>query len=86
MSGLTKLHRLNLDKCNITDDGLEYLKPLTNLEYLHIGSTQVTDSGLEHLAALKNLKHLVVTFLPGVSAEGALKLKMAVPGLQEVER
>jgi Leucine-rich repeat (LRR) protein len=86
LKGMTKLKRLNLDKCLITDEGLKELVPLTNLEFLHIGSTQVTDAGLEHLHGMKNLKKLVVTYLPGVSAEGVDKLMEKLPGLEEVEQ
>jgi len=83
---MTKLKRLNLDKCQVTDAGLVHLKGLSNLEFLHIGSTRVTDTGLAELEGLKNLKHLVITFCNDISDDGVAKLQAALPGLTKIER
>jgi len=57
----TKIERLNLDKCPITDAGLPKLASLTSLAWLHLGGTAVTDAGLAELAKLETLKETIVT-------------------------
>jgi len=57
----TKIERLNLDKCPITDSGLAHLASLTSLAWLHLGGTAITDAGLAELAKLETLKEAIVT-------------------------
>lgn len=78
---LKGLKRLNLDKTLVTDKGLENVQELASLEYIHLGKTMITDAGLAHLHGLTKLKTVIVTFVPGVSAEGAAELQKAVPGV-----
>jgi len=57
----TKIERLNLDKCPITDEGLPKLASLTSLSWLHLGGTGITDIGLAELAKFASLKEAIVT-------------------------
>jgi Leucine-rich repeat (LRR) protein len=57
----TKIERLNLDKCPITDSGLAHLASLKSLAWLHLGGTAITDAGLTELAKLETLKEAIVT-------------------------
>ena len=56
----TRIERLNLDKCPITDEGIPKLASLTNLAWLHLGGTAITDTGLSELAKFESLKEAIV--------------------------
>ena len=81
LKNLTVLH---LENTEITDKGLKHLKNLPYLEYLNLYGTNVSDTGIQLLAELRNLKKLYV-WQTRVTAEGAAKLKVALPEL-EVDR
>ena len=57
----TKIERLNLDKCPITDAGIPKLASLTSLAWLHLGGTALTDAGLAELKPFESLKEVIVT-------------------------
>ena len=58
---------VDLDKTQIADAGLVYLRELTKLEQLILGYTQITDAGLVHLKGLTDLQTL---FLSGTQVTG----------------
>jgi Leucine-rich repeat (LRR) protein len=62
----------------VTDAGLEHLKPLTNLTHLNLQFTQVSDAGLPHLHGLTGLKELDVDATK-VTALGAIDLQAKLP-------
>ena len=72
--------RCSLEKTEITDAGLAYLKRLANLSYLNLYSTAITDAGLEHLKGLTNLKHLYL-WQTKVTDSGATNLQKSLPKL-----
>jgi hypothetical protein len=49
-SGLTKLERLHLGRTQITNAGLEPLKPLASLKYLNIRDSNVTTEGVKSIS------------------------------------
>jgi Leucine-rich repeat (LRR) protein len=53
---LTKVEVLELEKTEVTDEGLAQIKGLTNLRKLHLSNTRVTDAGLAHLKGLTGLE------------------------------
>ncbi len=55
---LTKLTRLTLHACNVTDATLQGIGRLQSLEELSLGLTQITDLGLHWIASLTNLRQL----------------------------
>ena len=76
---MPELTWLNLDKTTITDAGIASLVPLQKLEWMHLGSNDLTDASVESLAQLKGLKQLILTFNPGITADGQAKLQEALP-------
>ena len=76
----TKIERLNLDKCPITDAGLAKLAPLTSLAWIHLGGTAITDAGLAELAKFETLKEAVVTKTE-TTLEGIEKLRKDRPDM-----
>jgi len=54
----TKLERLSLFYCMISNNGLRHISKLTNLETLNLDSRDISDDGLRHLRPLQNLKFL----------------------------
>jgi len=56
-----ELTKIGLQKCALTDAGLERLRGLTNLVELDLFGTRITDAGLEDLPVLTQLKTLVLT-------------------------
>jgi len=54
----TKLKRLSLFYCNISNGGLRHLAKLSELEVLNLDSREIGDDGLWHLRNLKQLKSL----------------------------
>jgi hypothetical protein len=47
---------------NVTNAGLEYLKPLRHLTGLNLSSCSLTDAGIAHLTALTKLAYLNISF------------------------
>lgn len=54
----TKLTRLSLFYCNISNHGLRHLARLEQLETLNLDSREISDEGLRHLRPLKSLRSL----------------------------
>ena len=54
----TKLTRLSLFYCNISNGGLRHIAQLTDLEVLNLDSRDISDDGLAHLRNLTKLKSL----------------------------
>ena len=54
---------LNLsENRKITEEGLDYLRPLVSLTGLNLSSCSLTDQGLTHLSALTHLAHLDLSY------------------------
>ena len=70
----TRIERLNLDRCPITDEGISKLASLTNLAWLHLGATAITDTSLAELAKFESLKEAIVTRTE-TTFEGVEKLR-----------
>ncbi len=77
----SRLAALDLRQTAVTDAGLESLSSLKRLQTLNLYGTGITDAGLVHLAAIKSLKQ-VYLWESKATAEGAEKLKAAIPNLQ----
>ncbi|KAH7574347.1 hypothetical protein JRO89_XS03G0285000 [Xanthoceras sorbifolium] len=70
---LTNLESLNLDSCNIGDEGLANLRGLTLLKSLELSDTEVGSGGLCHLSGLTRLENLNLSFT-SVTDSGLKKL------------
>ena len=55
---LTRLERLNVDRCPVSDAGLASLKGLTELSELVLSGTRITDAGMANLTGLTKLVDL----------------------------
>jgi hypothetical protein len=55
---LGQLRTRDLYNAQITDAGLEHLKPLSQLQELLLGGKCITDAGLERLRGLSQLQKL----------------------------
>ena len=58
LRGSTNLLSLDLQDTDVSDDGLQELKPLVNLRSLVLAHTCVGDAGLEHLKSIPSLRSL----------------------------
>ena len=76
----TRIERLNLDRCPITDDGIAKLASLTNLSWLHLGVTAITDTALAELAKFESLTEVIVTRTE-TTLEGVEQLRRARPDM-----
>ena len=70
----TKLKKLTLYGCDISNADLEQVEQLTQLEELNLGKTVISDEGLSSLKALTGLKRLDLTGTRTTDA-GLLHLK-----------
>jgi Leucine-rich repeat (LRR) protein len=64
-SGLARLrgldlHKLDLYRTKVTDNGVQQLRALTNIKELDLSSTSVGDAGMSEVATLPKLERLVV--------------------------
>ncbi|KAH7574334.1 hypothetical protein JRO89_XS03G0283700 [Xanthoceras sorbifolium] len=73
IENLTNLESLNLDSCNIGDEGLANLRGLTLLKSLELSDTEVGSGGLCHLSGLTRLENLNLSFT-SVTDSGLKKL------------
>lgn len=53
---------VNLNRCPITDKGLESLRGLENIRHLNLSNTKITDAGLDVVATMSNLEDLGLNF------------------------
>jgi len=53
-----QLRHLFIGHSQVTDKGLEHLKPPNRLEQLSLRANDITDAGLKHLSAIESLKSL----------------------------
>ena len=75
MKGLEpRLVTLNLARTEITDAGIDQIKPFKQIRRLHLENTQITDAGLAHLSELTNLEYLNL-FGTNVTVSGLQSLK-----------
>ena len=65
-----------------TDADLAGLCELRSLRALYLGGSHVTDAGLARVAELRGLRELNLLGCPGVTAEGAARLRKALPGCE----
>ncbi len=76
---LPKIRTLNLNRCEITDEGVENLRPLKQLRSLFLNDTKITDAGLEKL---NNLPLLVELQIAGTAAgDEGMKEIVKLPNL-----
>jgi len=78
IAGLTKMQRLSLEVCHVTDKGLANLNNLKQIEWLDVHETKISDRGIETLKTLPRLRyvHLSDTL---VTAEGVDDLRRELP-------
>jgi Leucine-rich repeat (LRR) protein len=78
IAGLTKMQRLSLEVCHVTDKGLANLRNLKQIEWLDVHKTRISDRGIETLKTLPRLRyvHLSDTL---VTAEGVDDLRRELP-------
>lgn len=60
LQGLPALQMLNLSSSQVSDAGLEQLRPLTHLRELYLRRTRITDDGLKHLTGMTSLWKLSI--------------------------
>lgn len=77
---LPQLTRLRLEKNQITDAGVAYLKDLKHLESLNLYGTAVTDASIDQIARLPSLKK-VYLWQTEVSQDGVERLRSKRPEL-----
>jgi len=65
-----------------TDADLAGLCELRSLGALSLAGSHVTDAGLDRVAELRGLRELNLLGCPGVTAEGAARLRKALPGCE----
>ena len=75
---LEKVIRLDLDRTQITDEGLKEVAKLQNLEGLNLRETQITDESLKDVAKLQKLELLALEGTK-VTKAGVAELKKALP-------
>lgn len=75
-----QLEWIDLNKSQITNDGLAYLADLPKLESIYLDGTNVTDDGLMQLSKFRSLKCVRVNFAI-VTKDGITRLKESLPGL-----
>ena len=66
LSGMRGLRVLQLDWCEIDDDGLAHLSGLTQLQELILYGTKVSDAGLLHLKDMSELQELGLERCEGI--------------------
>lgn len=76
---LKKLYKLNMRRCNLTDECLKELAPMTSIQELEIDSNDFTDKGLEHLKGLKILRMLRMQNCRNITSAGVDRLRKALP-------
>ncbi len=81
LHGLTKLHTLHLGNTRLNDEGISHLVGLSALKTLNLEGTEVTDAALQTLQTMKGLKRIALARTK-VTADGADKLKSALPGVE----
>jgi Leucine-rich repeat (LRR) protein len=69
---------LNLDLCQITDNGTKYLIEIENLEWLHLGGTDITNASLDNMTKFKKLNTIIVT-KTSITKSAAEKLRKNMP-------
>lgn len=79
LQNLKRLYKLNMRRCDLTDDCLKELSQMTSIHELEIDSNIFTDSGLEHLKALKNLRTLRIHNCRNITPAGVERLRKALP-------
>jgi len=79
LQNLKRLYKLNMRRCDLTDDCLRELSQMTSIHELEIDSNIFTDSGLEHLKALKNLRTLRIHNCKNITPAGVATLQKALP-------
>ena len=74
---LINLEYLNLNKQNITNDGIKYLdnESLRNIKYLNLSNNYISDIGLTYLRHLKSLKELELVNVKNLSEDYFLSLQ-----------
>lgn len=73
------LQKLSLDKCKITDEGMQSLSNLMALQTLSLRFCEkITNKGLQHLSGLKDLKDLNLRGCKGITNRGLLRLRSCV--------
>ena len=81
VSGLTRLHHLNLWKTEVTDAWMAHLKGLSQLQTLDLTKTKITDAGLAYVKRLTNLLWITLSDTQ-VTDAGLVQLK----GLTQLQR
>ncbi|MBX3451063.1 MAG: hypothetical protein KF777_15975 [Planctomycetaceae bacterium] len=81
LSAMSTLERLSLPDTFVTDDGVALLVKLPHLRSLNLDGTRITDKVIDHLSRIKNLKEVKLSRTE-VTAEGAERLRQALPGCQ----
>lgn len=80
---LTGLKSLALDRTNVTDRGLKYLKKLPSLEYLGMPG-RVTDIGMAYVAELSSLKGLYFGSMGSRVTDAGLRHLAKLTALKEL--
>jgi hypothetical protein len=77
----SELNNIQMEKIQITDNGLEQFEGMRQLRWLTLTEVSITDAGLEHLKELKELRCLFL-FQTKVTDAGVAKLQKALPKCQ----
>jgi hypothetical protein len=80
LKGLTELNSLELNRADLSDDGLPYFKDMHNLTVLRIGGS-FTPKALEHLKGIKSLSSLYINSEQPLPSRAIRDLKKSLPNL-----
>jgi Leucine-rich repeat (LRR) protein len=76
LKALPQLTRLNLSSCSLTNQALDYLKPLARLEFLDISyCNRLTDPGLKFLKNLPRLSYIDLQGCVKITNGGLARLR-----------
>ena len=84
LTNLKKLSSINLDRLNITDEGITFIKHNPRLDWLNIKDTQISDTSIPLLIKLNRMKNL---YLEGskITDQGIQKIKNAYAGRDPIK-
>lgn len=75
------LRYLQIEKSEITDEGMDAIAKINSLEQINLYGTNITDKGLDKLQSSTNLKVLYL-WKTNTTVSGISKLKKALPGIK----
>jgi hypothetical protein len=81
---LVSLRRLDVSACDVTNEGMKFLKSLENLEFLSLRQTKFTDEGIDAICGLKKLSEIDLSNNRFLTDAGVEKISRTLLALQKV--